>query len=352
MLAKVGAGRPLGRLAEPEEIAAVVVFLCSDRATLRDRRGVERRRRHRADHRLTEEKPAAGRLDGMEGAGEHRSSVADLTSGAAIAGYRIEAVLGQGSMGTVYSALERRPRPARRTEGADAGAPRDERFRERFLRESKLAASLEHPHIVPIYAAGEADGVLYLAMRYVEGRDLADLLRALGRLDPERALAIVAPDRSALDAAHARGLVHRDVKPANILLDGRAPRRDAYLCDFGLAKHASTVSSLTGSRAIVGTVDYLAPEQIEGKPVDGRVDVYALGCVLYECLTGVPPFERGNEIASCSRTSTTRRRGSPSGGRVARGARQRHRRRAREGSRPALLDLLASSSRRRRPRSR
>src|SRR5690242_1928932 len=141
---------------------------------------------------------------------------------------------------------------------------RDERFRERFLRESKLAASLEHPHIVPIYAAGEADGALYLAMRYIEGRDLSALLKSLGRLDPERTLAIVRQIAAALDVAHTRGLVHRDVKPANILLTHHGDEGDyAYLCDFGLAKHASTVSSLTGSRAIVGTVDYLAPEQIE-----------------------------------------------------------------------------------------
>src|SRR5581483_4925710 len=176
---------------------------------------------------------------------------------------------------------------------------RDERFRERFLRESKLAASLEHPHIVPIHSAGEADGVLYLAMRYIEGRDLGALLKSLGRLDPARVVAILRQVGSALDVAHARGLVHRGVKPANILLTRHGDEDDyAYLCDFGLAKHTSTVSSLTGSRAIVGTVDYLAPEQIEGRPVDGRVDVYALGCVLYECLTGGAPFERGNELAS------------------------------------------------------
>ncbi len=136
-------------------------------------------------------------------------------------------------------------------------------------------------------------------MRYVEGRDLAALLESVGRLDPERAADLLAQIASALDAAHARDLVHRDVKPANILISRPGGGREhAYLCDFGLAKHASTVSSLTGSREILGTVDYLAPEQIEGKPMDGRVDVYALGCVLHECLTGEPPYERENEIAS------------------------------------------------------
>jgi serine/threonine-protein kinase len=218
-----------------------------------------------------------------------------LATGVAVAGYRVEAVLGHGSTGTVYSAqdvqLERRVALKVLT----PELARDVRFRERFLRESKLAASLEHPHIVPIHSAGDADGVLYLAMRYVDGRDLAALLASLGRLDAERTLAILRQVAEALDAAHARGLVHRDVKPANILL-GKGDY--AYLCDFGLAKHASTVSSLTGSRAILGTVDYLAPEQIEARPVDGRTDVYALGCVLYECLVGEPPHRRENELAA------------------------------------------------------
>ena len=228
-----------------------------------------------------------------------RRTVADLTTGTSIAGYRIESVLGHGSMGTVYSALEVSLERRVALKVLTPELSRDERFRDRFLRESKIAASLEHPHIVPIHAAGEADGVLFLAMRYVEGRDLSGLLESLGRLDPERAVGLLGQIASALDAAHARGLVHRDVKPANILISRPAGGGEhAYLCDFGLAKHASTVSSLTGSREILGTVDYLAPEQIEGKPMDGRVDVYALGCVLYECLTGERPYQRENEIAS------------------------------------------------------
>ena len=225
--------------------------------------------------------------------------MADLTTGTSIAGYRIESVLGHGSMGTVYSALEVSLDRRVALKVLTPELSRDVRFRERFLRESKLAASLEHPNIVPIHAAGEADGLLYLAMRYVDGRDLGGVLASLGRLDPERAVAILDQIAAALDAAHAQGLVHRDVKPANILVAKPGGRDEhAYLCDFGLAKHASTVSSLTGNRAILGTVDYLAPEQIEGKPVDGRVDVYALGCVLYECVTGDAPYERENEIAS------------------------------------------------------
>jgi ABC-type transport system substrate-binding protein/class 3 adenylate cyclase/tRNA A-37 threonylcarbamoyl transferase component Bud32 len=225
--------------------------------------------------------------------------VADLSTGTSIAGYRIESVLGHGSTGTVYSALEVTLERRVALKVVTSELSRDARFRERFLHESKLAASLEHPNIVPIHAAGEADGLLYLAMRYVDGRDLAAVLASLGRIDPARAVAILEQVAAALDAAHAQGLVHRDVKPANILIAKPGGRDEhAYLCDFGLAKHTSTVSSLTGNRAILGTVDYLAPEQIEGKPADGRVDVYALGCVLYECLTGDAPFERDNEIAS------------------------------------------------------
>jgi ABC-type transport system substrate-binding protein/class 3 adenylate cyclase/tRNA A-37 threonylcarbamoyl transferase component Bud32/streptogramin lyase len=223
----------------------------------------------------------------------------DLAVGAALAGFRIEALIGRGSMGSVYSAQDMALDRRVAVKVLAPALARDERFRERFLRESRLVASLEHPNIVPIYAAGEEDGLLYLAMRYVDGRDLASLLTSLGRVDAERAVELVAQIANALDAAHARGLIHRDVKPANILLAHHHGRADhAYLCDFGLAKHASTVSSLTGDRGIVGTVEYLAPEQIEGGPVDGRVDVYALGCVLYELLTGTAPFSRGNELGA------------------------------------------------------
>jgi ABC-type transport system substrate-binding protein/class 3 adenylate cyclase/tRNA A-37 threonylcarbamoyl transferase component Bud32/DNA-binding beta-propeller fold protein YncE len=226
------------------------------------------------------------------------SALMALNVGTVVGGYRIESVLGHGSMGTVYSALDVSLERRVALKILIPELARDERFRERFFRESKLAASLEHPHIVPIHAAGEVDGVLYLAMRYVDGRDLSGLLESLGRLDPERAVRILGQIAGALDAAHTRGLVHRDVKPANILLARHAADDYAYLCDFGLAKHASTVSSLTGSRAIVGTVDYLSPEQIAGGVADGRVDVYALGCVLYECVTGEPPFRRENDLAA------------------------------------------------------
>ena len=166
----------------------------------------------------------------------------------------------------------------------------DESFRERFLREPRLAASLDHPNVIPIYEAGEHEGQLYLAMRFVEGSDLRSVLGREGTLSPERALAVLAQVAGALDAAHRRALVHRDVKPGNVLLDEDG---HVYLTDFGITKQLGGDSTDTGR--MVGTLDYLAPEQIRGEPVDGRTDCYALGCVLYECLAGAPPFRRATE---------------------------------------------------------
>jgi ABC-type oligopeptide transport system substrate-binding subunit/class 3 adenylate cyclase len=220
---------------------------------------------------------------------------AAVTIGSTLAGFRIERLLGRGSMGAVYLTEDTH---LRRKVALKVLAPelvRDERFRGRFLLESQLAASLEHPHIVPIYGAGEAEEVLYLAMKYVEGYDLRELLEVGEPLDDERALRLLGQVAGALDAAHGLGLVHRDVKPANILI-GAGESEHAYLCDFGLAKHASTAASLTGERAFVGTISYVAPEQIEGGVVDARTDVYALGCVLFECLTGSPPFDREGDL--------------------------------------------------------
>jgi ABC-type oligopeptide transport system substrate-binding subunit/class 3 adenylate cyclase/predicted Ser/Thr protein kinase len=213
-------------------------------------------------------------------------------AGGTLAGYRIERLLGRGGMGAVY--LARDERLGRRValkvlppELAD-----DERFRERFLREWRIAAALEHPHVVPIHDAGEADGQLYIAMRYVEGSDLKELIRAESPLEPTRALRVVSQVADALDAAHARGLVHRDVKPANVLLDEAG---NSYLCDFGLTKNVSSSSGLTGAGQLVGTLEYIAPEAIRGDPVDGRADQYSLACLLYECLTGEPPYRREGE---------------------------------------------------------
>ncbi len=161
-------------------------------------------------------------------------------------------------------------------------------FRERFERESRMAAAIDHPNIIPVYAAGEEDGRLYLAMRWVEGTDLHRLLREHGRLEPVRAARIVDQVAGALDAAHAAGLVHRDVKPANVLLSGE----HAYLADFGLTRLVGSDDHLTTAGHFLGTVDYMAPEQFRDGPVDARTDVYALGCVLYAALTGEPPFPR------------------------------------------------------------
>ena len=177
----------------------------------------------------------------------------------------------------------------------------DDVFRRRFLRESRIAASIDHPSIIPIYETGEDGGLLYIAMRYVDGSDLATLLEREGRLEPARAMAIMTQVASALDAAHTRGLVHRDVKPANILLAAAAPGAGShcYLCDFGLIKQVGTeqaFSALTATDQFVGTIPYVAPEQIEGREVDGRTDVYALGCVLFHCLTGSVPYQGENDV--------------------------------------------------------
>lgn len=165
------------------------------------------------------------------------------------------------------------------------------------MREARVAASLDHPHIVPTLTFGEEDGRLYLTMAYVGGLDLRQLLRRDGRLHPPRALRLLAQVADALDAAHAAGLVHRDVKPGNILVGGEVGGEHAYVCDFGVARHMSSVSSLTGDRGFVETIDYVAPEQIAGGQIDRRADLYSLGCVLYECLTGERPFGRESELA-------------------------------------------------------
>jgi len=217
-------------------------------------------------------------------------STQQLAQGEIFAGYRIEDEIGRGGMGVVYRATDfSLDRPvALKLIAPELAA--DEDFRKRFLRESRLAASLGHPHVLPVHAAGEEEGQLYLAMRYVEGEDLKALLARQGALEPTQALKICGQVGEALDVAHRRGLVHRDVKPANVLLDDDG---EAYLADFGLTKQAGGASTKTGE--IAGTLDYLAPEQIRGEEVDGRTDEYALACLLYECLSGLPPFRRRTE---------------------------------------------------------
>src|SRR5215218_736829 len=216
----------------------------------------------------------------------------DRRIGTEVAGYRILEPLGSGGTSVVYRAEHVRlgRRAALKLLTPTLGQAD---FRERFLRESQLAASLDHPSIVPVYDAGEEDDLLYIAMACVEGRDLKTLLAEEGPLPPRRALRIAGQIASALDAAHAQGLVHRDVKPANILV-GAEDR--AFLSDFGVVKElASNGTTRTGS--FIGTIEYSAPEQIEGGDVDARTDVYSLACVLYECLTGTSPFQRASQVA-------------------------------------------------------
>ena len=174
----------------------------------------------------------------------------------------------------------------------------DRDFRERFKRESQLAASIRHPNVISIYRAGEEDEQLFITMDYVEGTDLKAIIAVRGRLDPKLAASLVSQVAGGLDAAHARGLVHRDVKPANVLIENRQGDQRAYLTDFGLTKRTKSQSALTKTGMVVGTTDYLAPEQLEGGPIDARVDVYALGCVLYEALTGHVPYPRDTDAAT------------------------------------------------------
>jgi WD40 repeat protein/serine/threonine protein kinase len=217
----------------------------------------------------------------------------DPRLGTRIGEYRIESRIGEGGMGVVYLAehavLERKVALKVLTpQMAD-----DEAFRQRFLRESRLAARLYHPNVIPIHDAGESDGVLYLAMHYVEGTDLATVLRAGGPLSPDETISILEPVAGALDEAHANGLVHRDVKPANIMIGtpvAGSRTTQVFLTDFGLVRRIDSQTRITESRVFVGTLTYAAPEMFQGRDIDSRADVYALACVLFECLTGAPPF--------------------------------------------------------------
>ena len=220
-----------------------------------------------------------------------------LTTGSVVAGYRIARLIGRGATGGVYLAED--------ADGQQVALKvlipelaRNERFRERFLREARIAASLDEPHVVPTLATGSDDGMLYLVMRFVDGLDLREILKREGALSAERSVDLIGQIASALDAAHALGLVHRDVKPGNVLVQQADAGEHAYLCDFGLARHLASVESLTGERALVGTIAYISPEQIEGAPIDARADVYSLGCMLFECLTGQAPFKRESEVAT------------------------------------------------------
>jgi serine/threonine protein kinase len=218
--------------------------------------------------------------------------------GSTFAGYRIESVLGRGGMGVVFKAeqTELGRKVALKVIAPELAS--DPVFQERFRRESKLAASIEHPNAIPIYEARIADQeTLYLVMRYVDGVDLSTMIQREGPLDPARAARIVEQVAGALDEAHARGLVHRDVKPGNVIVESRRGGEQAYLTDFGLTKRADETSGVTKTGHWVGTFDYASPEQIQGKRVDARCDVYSLGCLLFQGLTGRVPFEREADVA-------------------------------------------------------
>ena len=230
--------------------------------------------------------------------GKADSSLAGFAAGSQVAGYWLEWQVGAGGMAVVFRARDERLKRQVALKLLAPALAADEGFRQRFLQESQAAAAVDDPHIIPVHDAGEADGVVFIAMRYVPGGDVRSLVRRAGPLPPARADAIISAVASALDAAHAAGLVHRDVRPANILLDTRHGRADhVYLSDFGLSKVALSPANLTSSGHLLGTADYISPEQVKGEPVNGRTDQYALACVAFELLTGAPPFHRDDSLA-------------------------------------------------------
>ena len=240
---------------------------------------------------MSDELPAEAGGFGAEFAG-------GFAAGARVAGYRLEGQIGCGGMAVVFRARDERLGRLVALKILAPALAANEAFRQRFIRESRAAAAVDDPHIIPVFEAGEADGVLFIAMRFVSGGDVRTLLDGVGPLPAGRAAAIISPVASALDAAHAAGLVHRDVKPANMLVDTRPGRPDhVYLSDFGLSKDAASPTGLTGTGTFLGTLEYIAPEQLEGQPVDGRADEYALACAAFELLTGAPPFRRDDATA-------------------------------------------------------
>jgi serine/threonine protein kinase len=216
--------------------------------------------------------------------------------GTDFAGYRLRAVLGRGGMSIVYQAENPRLRNLIALKVLDPELANDQVFRTRFREESQIAASLDHPHVIPIHDFGSSDALLYIAMRYVSGTDLRHLIANRGRLAPYAAVHLLEQAARALDAAHRRGLVHRDVKPGNLLIAHGSDDGDpdhVYLADFGITKYVGRPSGLTVAGTVLGTGHYISPEQIQHHTVLGAADQYSLGCVLYECLTGRAPFEKG-----------------------------------------------------------
>ena len=224
------------------------------------------------------------------------ASLGRLEVGSMFAGHRVDGIAGRGGMGIVYRATDL---VLGRRVALKVMAPAlasDPTFRARFESECRLAASIDHPHAVEVFHAGEEDGVLYVTMRYIDGTDLRAILRSTGRLETERALGLVENVAGALDDAHRRGLVHRDVKPGNVLVAQRDEEEHGYLTDFGLTKEHSAPRELTGTGLAIGTADYIAPEQAQGRELDGRADTYALACVLYQCLSGSVPYDRDSDL--------------------------------------------------------
>ena len=220
----------------------------------------------------------------------------ELEIGSVFAGHRIDGLAGRGGMGIVYRATDLMlgRRVALKLMAPDLAA--QPTFRARFLSECRLAAAIDHPHAVNVFHAGELSGALYVTMRYVDGTDLRAILRDQRRLDPERAVRFIGHVAAALDDAHRRGLVHRDVKPGNVLVAWRDEEEQAFLADFGLTKERAVASDLTATGLAIGTADYIAPEQAQGHELDGRADTYALACVLYQCLSGAVPYERDSDL--------------------------------------------------------
>jgi serine/threonine protein kinase len=213
--------------------------------------------------------------------------------GAMFGRFRIESVVGRGGMGIAFRATDTDLDRVVALKFLAPQMPADQVARDRFMRESRLAAAIEHPHIVPVHEAGVVHGTMFIAMRYIPGQDPAQLLRLEAPLDLARTLDICAQLADALDAARARGLIHRDVKPANVLLEDRGEEW-AWLSDFGLTRRIDgSVPSIADGLA--GSIDYLAPEAIENGTVDGRADQYSLACLAYHCLAGTPPFEGATE---------------------------------------------------------